>query len=90
MFDKNTTASILVHMNEHHADAILDYVHAYTSHSTASKAQLTGLDSTGMDISCQVLHQQITARVNYPTALTSADQIRSVLVAMAMEARQRQ
>ncbi len=90
MFDKNTTASILGHMNEHHADAVMAFVHAYSSHITATNARLIGLDQTGMDICCLVQGQQITARVNYPTALDSEDQIRSVLVAMAKEARQRQ
>jgi len=50
MLSAEYTQSIIDHMNDDHADAVLAYVQAYTAHVSASQASLKAVDVAGMDV----------------------------------------
>jgi len=88
MLSAEYTQSIIDHMNDDHADAVLAYVQAYTAHVSASQASLKAVDVAGMDVEFTVDGHTKVARINYPEPLSSDDQVRPVLIKMVKRARE--
>ncbi len=73
---------VLEHMNSDHADAVRNYA-TVLAQQDSGDWQLTGIDPTGIDLSCG----QSICRIPFETPLTSTDAIRPALVAMAKQAK---
>lgn len=88
MLNADYAQSIIKHMNDDHSDAVLAYVHAFTPHANASSANVTAIDTLGIDIEFTVGTRTERARVEFPEPLSSDDQVRPVLVKMVKQARE--
>lgn len=78
-------AGAVAHMNEDHADALALYA-VHFAGAEPGPWRLTGLDPEGLDL----LAGDRTARVIFPSRLSSPGTLRQVLVEMAAEARRAQ
>jgi putative heme iron utilization protein len=77
---------ILAHMNQDHADSLLLYARAFTSARSVQKAVMTAIDRYGFEMTLTTPEGVGPARLAFEQPLTSAEQARSVLVALAREA----
>ena len=85
-FERSTTASVIEHMNNDHADAVLLYARHFAGLKDATRAVLIDVDRSGMIL--EVHAAQLTrARIEFGATLTSEDDVRPMLVKMAREAR---
>ncbi len=75
------------HMNADHADAVLAYAQGIAGLRTASAARVTGIDAAGLDLDVSVDGQLRSVRVAFDPPLTSPEQLRPALVALAARAR---
>lgn len=80
---------MIVHMNDDHADAVLDYVRAFTGVRSASRARLLDLDRFALAVEYHTEHGRNVCRIPFAEPLDSKDAIRPVLVGMAKLARER-
>ncbi|MET0261956.1 MAG: DUF2470 domain-containing protein [Rariglobus sp.] len=87
-FPAEKAAHILDHMNEDHADAILNYAHHFARRTTATAARLTGIDQTGIDLAVTEPAGESPVRIAFEKALTSPEDAHMVLVGMARAAKQ--
>ena len=88
MFEKSDVDSIVGHMNQDHADAVLLYARAFGGCEKAVAARLQSLDAQGMTIVCLEGGRQATCRVTFERPLTHVRQARGVLVELARRARE--
>ncbi len=74
---------MIAHMNDDHADAVLDYVHRFAALPAASAATLTAIEPERMHIDAIVdgVAQPISIAFDHP--LRDADDARDTLIAMA-------
>lgn len=79
---------IVGHMNDDHADAVLNYVRHFGGLADATAARLDDLDQNGMAITVTRAGGEFPLRVAYPKPLDSAADAHHVLVEMAMSAAQ--
>jgi putative heme iron utilization protein len=75
-------ADAIAHMNADHADALSLYAQAFAG-QPAGAWQVTGIDPDGLDLA----FGDLTARISFPALVTSAGQLRTVLVDLANAAR---
>ncbi|CAM2772354.1 DUF2470 domain-containing protein [Rariglobus hedericola] len=87
-FPAEKAAHILDHMNEDHADSILNYAHHFARRSAATAARLSGIDQTGMDLVVTEPAGETSVRIAFEKPLTSPEDAHMVLVGMARAARQ--
>lgn len=88
-FPPEHRARILDHMNEDHADAILNYARHFARREAATAARLTGIDRTGIDLAVSEPADESTVRIEFEKPLESPEDAHLVLVAMARRARGR-
>ncbi|BAZ93532.1 hypothetical protein TspCOW1_15290 [Thiohalobacter sp. COW1] len=82
-------ARMIEHMNEDHADAVLNYVHAFLGVQAATAARLLDIDRDAMSVEYHTDQGRVLGRIPFTEPLTGKAQIRPVLVEMAKVARQR-
>jgi hypothetical protein len=75
---------ILAHMNEEHAEAIALYATELAG-AAGGDWRMTGIDPAGMDL----LHCSETVRLDFERGISNPEEARSILVALAHEARSR-
>jgi putative heme iron utilization protein len=78
---------ICAHMNADHADANLAYVQAFGGLTTATSAQLVGVDRYGMHLLAVTPDGERACRVAFPHDCTNASAVRETVVAMLADAR---
>lgn len=79
---------IVAHMNEDHADAVLNYARHFGGLADASAARLDDLDQTGMAITVTLPGGDIPVRIAYAKPLDTPADAHHVLVEMAVTAAQ--
>jgi putative heme iron utilization protein len=75
-------ARAAAHLNDDHADALLDIAHVLGGRPDASAARCTHIDRYGLDL--DVAGDLI--RVDFPEPLRAADELRSATVKLARRA----
>ena len=75
-------AGAVAHMNADHADALALYAQVLAG-KPAGAWIATGLDPDGMDLACE----DLTARLAFPSRITTPGDLRKVLVVLAAQAR---
>ncbi|MGD1903270.1 MAG: DUF2470 domain-containing protein [Geitlerinemataceae cyanobacterium] len=78
---------ICKHMNDDHADAVVQYARVYGNCSDASAAVMDAIDTRGMDITAQVNDTPTLVRVEFERELADAKDAHHVLVAMLKDIR---
>ncbi len=79
--------AILQHMNEDHADTLTLYCRAFSRAVDVDSARMTGIDRYGFEMSAQTSQGPRPIRVAFPQAISSPQDSREVLVALAKQAR---
>jgi putative heme iron utilization protein len=77
---------IVSHMNEDHADAVLDYARHFGGLTSATAARLDDLDQAGVALTVSLPGGDIPIRIAYPAPLASPADAHHVLVEMAATA----
>lgn len=77
------------HMNEDHADAVMNYLRVFAGVSHADTALLTDLDRQGMTLAYELDGRRRQCTIDFGTPLEDKSQVREKLVQMAQEARER-
>jgi putative heme iron utilization protein len=76
-------------MNVDHADTMVLYCSAFSKATDIASATLTGVDRYGFDMSAETPEGPRPIRVAFPRPVTTPDELRAALVAMAKDARSR-
>jgi len=84
-----SAAGVIAHMNADHADAMVLYCKAFSKATEISSATMTGVDRYGFDMSAKTPEGPRPVRVAFSTPVTTPDQLRAAMVAMAKDARSR-
>lgn len=71
------------HMNDDHADAVLDYVRAFAGARSASRARLLDLDRYAIAVEYHTERGRNICRIPFAEPLASKDAVRPTLVDMA-------
>ena len=87
MFKPQEIQSIVEHMNEDHADAVLSYARAFTSFDTITAATMHSIDASGIDIECSHVSGQSKARIPFAAPLSSSGEARTALVDLVKTSR---
>jgi heme oxygenase (biliverdin-IX-beta and delta-forming) len=82
----DVASGIISHMNTDHVDALRLYCKAY-AHIEADEAVMTSVDRLGFRMRVQTGDHVQEIRLAFPRAVHSAQEVRTVLVAMVQEAR---
>jgi heme iron utilization protein len=82
-------AAALAHMNEDHADALLDYARGLAGIGWAKEARLIALDRLGMELEARGDAQGLTFRIPFPAPVADAAALRQTLIALVQQARAR-
>ena len=75
------------HMNDDHADAVLNYVKAYAGIVGAESAKLLDITPEGMVVEYNVVTDSNICRIAFEAPLKDKSEVRQTLVAMANDAR---
>ncbi|MDO8210478.1 HugZ family protein [Conexibacter sp. CPCC 206217] len=75
------------HLNEDHADALLQISQKLAGYPDATAAVATGIDRYGMDLSIDTPRGKAPARVGFAEPATAADGLRGATVELAKKAR---
>jgi len=78
--------AILEHMNRDHAGAVAELAASFAALS-GSAASMTGVDSLGFTVEVSGPAGVRRARIDFPRALTSPEEVRRTLIAMLAEGR---
>lgn len=76
------------HLNEDHADALLDIARGLTGYTDAESARCTGADRYGMDLSVATPRGTARTRVAWLTTLNEPDELRTASIAVLGKARE--
>lgn len=79
---------IVTHMNEEHPDDLVRYAEAYADVAEVEAARMTSIDAKGFDLVVEADGGETAVRIEFETPLQTVDDARSVLVDLAMRARQ--
>ena len=82
-------AGAIAHMNADHADAIVLYCKAFSKATEVTSATMSGVDRYGFDMSARTPKGPRPVRVAFARPVTTPDELRAALVAMAKDARSR-
>ena len=74
-------------MNGDHADAVLAYAQALAGIASATSAAMTAVDRYGFELAATTPEGPRPARLEFDTAVATADDVRQVLIAMVKRAR---
>ena len=83
-----SSAGILRHMNQDHAEALLLVAHA-AGESDAETATMTALDRLGFHVRLRSGERVYGARIGFPHEVRTAAEVRTVLIEMVQSARAR-
>lgn len=86
-FTEEEHSRIVDHMNEDHADAVLNYVAFFSNKLDVHSALLIDIDQNGMDIEAEINFEKSLVRIDFQEPLKKPDDAHLTLVAMAREAR---
>jgi heme iron utilization protein len=86
-FSAERLAGAIRHMNDDHADAVLDYARGLAGMAWADSATLTAIDRFGIELVATSGGRAETTRIPFDAPLVDAAQLRPVLVALAQQAR---
>lgn len=78
---------ILAHMNEDHSDTLVLYCRAFSRATDTSAATMTGVDRYGFEMSATTAAGPRPIRLAFTRPVTTSDEVRMELVAMAKKAR---
>lgn len=78
---------IVEHMNEDHGEANLMYAHVLAGLPEATGATMSGVDRYGVTLDVVLADGNRTARVAFPEALNSADEVRPAVIELLTKAR---
>ncbi|HEX6243918.1 MAG TPA: DUF2470 domain-containing protein [Polyangiales bacterium] len=81
-----SSARILAHMNQDHADSLLLFARVLTRAQQPEKAVMTAVDRYGFEMTVTTPAGVGSARIAFPEPLTQADQARTALVDMVRRA----
>lgn len=88
--DAQMCISVIEHMNDDHQDACLLMVQAFTEHTQATSARMTGLDAAGMNFSVsKEAENPCSTRVLFEKSASKPEQIRGLIVSLTKKARQK-
>jgi putative heme iron utilization protein len=82
-------AAAISHMNADHADAMVLYCKAFSKATDVTSATMTGVDRYGFDMSATTPKGPRPVRVAFARPVSTPEQVRAALVAMAKDARSR-
>jgi putative heme iron utilization protein len=82
-------AGAIAHMNADHAGATVLYCRAFSKATDVTSATMTGVDRYGFDMSAMTPEGPRPIRVAFARPVTTPDELRAALVAMAKDARSR-
>ena len=80
-------AGAIAHLNEDHADALLDIARGLTGYTDAESARCTAIDRYGLDLAVATPRGAAPARAGWAEPLTGAEQLRAASVALVRRAR---
>lgn len=86
-FSAEISSRICKHMNEDHADAVVLYAKAFAGVTNATAAQISAIDSQGMDLTAQVNGENLPVRIQFDHVLADAEDAHQTLIAMVKQAR---
>jgi putative heme iron utilization protein len=81
-------AGAIAHLNEDHADALLDMARALGDCPNATAARCLDADMTGLDLIARVDESEIPVRVNYGEPIEEPAGLRKATVKLARHARE--
>ena len=82
-----SAAGMVAHMNADHADALVLYCKAFSRATDIGSAKMTGVDRYGFEMSATTAEGLRPVRVAFATPVSTPEQVRAELVAMAKHAR---
>ncbi|MEM7251013.1 MAG: DUF2470 domain-containing protein [Pseudomonadota bacterium] len=85
--DNDIREGITAHMNDDHADAVLEYARHFAGVTDGQTAVLVNFDPDGMDIDVTCGSEVRRVRVPFASPIRTPGQARKVLIEMAREAR---
>ncbi len=80
-------SAVIAHMNSDHADAVLAYARSLTGLAWAETATVERIDAAGLDVRARGGGREELVRIPFEPPLTSPDELRPALVALAERAR---
>lgn len=80
-------AAILDHMNRDHAEVMVKYCRAFSKATDTTSATMTGVDRYGFELSAMTAAGPRPIRLAFPQPLSTPDEVRTELVALAHKAR---
>lgn len=80
-------ARILGHMNDDHADSLLDYAHVFAEARDATRARMTSVDAAGFGLEVETPEGTRQLRLPFDPPVSDVKAARDALVAMAKTAR---
>jgi putative heme iron utilization protein len=78
----------IAHLNEDHADALLEMVQALGGQPGATAARCTDADQTGLDLVAEVNGSELQVRVAYDEPIAEPAGLRKATVKLAHRARE--
>ena len=78
----------IAHLNEDHADALLEMVQALGGHPEATAARCTDADRTGLALIAQVDGSEMPVRVDYDEPIEEPSGLRKATVKLAHRSRE--
>ena len=82
-------AGAIAHMNADHAEAMVLYCKAFSKATEVTSATMSGVDRYGFDMSAKTPAGPRPVRVAFERPVTTPDELRAAMVAMAKDARSR-
>jgi len=82
-------AGAIAHMNADHAEAMVLYCKAFSKATEVTSATMSGVDRYGFDMSAKTPEGPRPVRVAFVRPVTTPDELRAAMVAMAKDARSR-
>jgi putative heme iron utilization protein len=83
----SAASTILTHMNDDHAPAVLDYAIVLAGIPDASSATLTAVDQYGFELAAKTPNGPRAARIAFDEPVESTDGVRRAMVVLAKRAR---
>lgn len=86
---EESIAAIVAHMNEDHAESVIDYARHYGDLEVVDSATLRSFDDEGMTIVALSNGEKQVLSVDFDHTLTDTDDARDTLIAMARKSAKR-
>ena len=80
-------AHAIAHLNDDHADALLNMVRALGGHPEATAAHCANADSRGLDLIASTPSSEVEVRVEYAQPIDTPQGLRQATVELAKRAR---